>query len=308
MAETPKPDTPKPETPKPETPHITQAMIDLYDDYTHISLDRRAYLQKLTALVGSSATALAVTALIEADQASAQMVPPGDARLIEERVHFTGDGGEMRGYLVKPAKATGPLPCVIVIHENRGLVPHIEDVARRMALENFLVLAPDFLSPDGGTPTDEDKARHMIAALDPARTVGNALASLRFLKARSDGNGKIGVTGFCWGGRQTNLLAVAAGPDLLAAVPYYGAQPPLGDVPRIKARMLLQYAANDETINKGIDAYKDALAKAGVRFEVFIYEGTQHAFNNDTSAARYNKAAADLAWSRTIGLFNATLR
>lgn len=291
-----------------ETPRITQAMIDLYDDYTHISLDRRAYLQKLTALVGSSATALAVTAMIEADKAVAQIVPPGDPRLIEERVRYEGDGGEMRGYLVKPAKAAGPLPCVIVIHENRGLVPHIEDVARRLALENFLVLAPDFLTPDGGTPPDEDKARSMIAALDPARTVRNAQASVRFLKTRADGNGKVGATGFCWGGRQTNLLAVAAGPELLAAVPYYGAQPPLADVPRIKAHMVLHYAAHDEAINKGIDAYKDALDKAGVRYELFIYEGTQHAFNNDTSLARYNKEAADLAWSRTIGVFNARLR
>jgi carboxymethylenebutenolidase len=291
-----------------DKPSITQAMIDLYDDYTHISLDRRAYLQKLTALAGSSAAALAITALIEADKAVAQMVPVGDPRLVEERATFAGDGGPMKGYLVKPAQATGPLPCVIVIHENRGLVPHIEDVARRLALQNFLVLAPDFLSPDGGTPPDEDKARQMITALDPARTIGNAMASLRFLKSRPDGNGKIGATGFCWGGRMTNLLAVVAGEELRAAVPYYGAQPPLADVPKIKARLLLQYAQNDENINKGIEAYREALEKAQVPFSIFIYEGTQHAFNNDTSAARYNKAAAELAWSRTIDLFNATLR
>lgn len=290
------------------TPEITQAMIDLYDDYTHISLDRRAYLQKLTALAGSSAAAVAITALIEADKAAAQTVPKGDPRLKEERVVFPGEGGEMAGYLVKPAQATGPLPGVIVIHENRGLVPHIEDVARRLALENFVVLAPDFLTPDGGTPQDEDKARQMIASLDPQRTVGNALASLRYLKSRSDSNGKAGATGFCWGGRLTNLLAVAAGDQLLAAAPYYGAQPPAADVPRIKARVVLHYAQNDENINKGIAAYKDALDKAGVRYELFIYDGTQHAFNNDTSAARYNKDAADLAWKRTLGLFNATLR
>ena len=291
-----------------DTPTVTQAMIDLYDDYTHISLDRRAYLQKMTALAGSSAAALAVTSMIEADKAAAQTVPTGDPRLKEERVVYPGEGGEMMGYLVKPAQATGALPGVILIHENRGLVPHIQDMARRLSLENFIVLAPDFLTPDGGTPDDEDRGRQMIAALDPQRTVGNALASMRYLKSRPDSNGKVGATGFCWGGRLTNLLAVAAGDQLLAAAPYYGAQPPAADVPRIKARLVLHYAQNDENINKGIAAYKDALDKAGVRYELFIYEGTQHAFNNDTSAARYNKEAADLAWSRTVGLFNATLR
>ena len=291
-----------------QKPEITQAMIDLYDDYTHISLDRRAYLQKLTALAGSSAAALAITSFIEADQASAQMVPAGDPRLKEERVRYAGAGGDMAGYLVKPAAATGPLPCVIVIHENRGLVPHIEDVARRLALENFLVLAPDFLTPDGGTPTDEDRARQMIGALDPQRTINNAIASVAYLKTRADGNGKVGVTGFCWGGRQANLLAVAAGADLLAAVPYYGAQPPSDQVSRIKAQLVLHYAQNDDNVNRGIPAYKEALDAAGIRYQLYIYEGTQHAFNNDTSAARYNKAAADLAWSRTLALFNATLR
>lgn len=291
-----------------ETPKITQAMIDLYDDYTHISLDRRAYLKKMTALAGSSAAAVAVTAMIEADKASAQTVAPDDKRLIAERVVYPGEGGEMTGYLVKPANAAGPLPGIIVIHENRGLVPHIQDVARRLALENFVVLAPDFLTPDGGTPEDEDKARQMIAALDPQRTVANAVASLRYLKSRPDSNGKVGATGFCWGGRLTNLLAVAAGDQLLAAAPYYGAQPPAADVPRIKAKMLMHYAQNDENINKGIAAYKDALDKAGTRYDIFVYDGTQHAFNNDTSAARYNKAAADLAWSRTLALFNAALR
>lgn len=291
-----------------DTPTVTQAMIDLYDDYTHISLDRRAYLQKMTALAGSSAAALAVTSMIEADKAAAQTVPAGDPRLKEERVVYPGEGGEMMGYLVKPAQATGTLPGVILIHENRGLVPHIQDVARRLALENFIVLAPDFLTPDGGTPDDEDRGRQMIAALDPQRTVGNALASVRYLKSRPDSNGKVGATGFCWGGRLTNLLAVAAGDQMLAAAPYYGAQPPAADVPRIKARLVLHYAQNDENINKGIAAYKDALDKASVRYELFIYEGTQHAFNNDTSTARYNKEAANLAWSRTVGLFNATLR
>jgi len=286
---------------------ITQEMIDLYDEYTHITLDRRAYLGKMTALVGSTAAAVAMTSLIEADKAAAQIVPADDARVKAERVTFPGEGGEMAGYLARPANATGRLPSVIVIHENRGLVPHIQDVTRRMALEGFLALGPDFLHQSGGTPTDEDQGRAMIGKLEHARTVANAMASLRFLKAHASGNGKVGATGFCWGGRQTNALAVDAGADLIAAAPYYGAQPPAADVPLIKARLLLHYAQNDDNINKGIPGYREALDKAGTRYQLFIYEGTQHAFNNDTSAARYNKAAADLAWSRTVALFKEAL-
>jgi carboxymethylenebutenolidase len=286
---------------------ITQEMINLYDEYTHITLDRRAYLGKLTALAGSTAAAVAVTALIEADKAAAEIVPADDPRVKAERVIYPGEGGEMAGYLARPANATGALPAVMVIHENRGLVPHIQDVTRRMALEGFLALGPDFLHQSGGTPADEDRGRELIGKLDQARTTANAVASLRFLKAHAASSGKAGATGFCWGGRQTNALAVAAGPDLLAAAPYYGAQPPAADVPRIKARLVLHYAQNDDNISKGIPAYREALDKAGVRYELYVYEGTQHAFNNDTSAARYNKAAADLAWSRTVALFKEAL-
>jgi carboxymethylenebutenolidase len=286
---------------------ITQEMINLYDEYTHVTLDRRAYLGKMTALLGSTAAAVAVTSLIEADKAVAQIVPADDARIKAERVTYPGEGGEMAGYLARPANAKGRLPSVIVIHENRGLVPHIQDVTRRMALEGFLALGPDFLHQSGGTPTDEDQGRAMIGKLEQPRTVANAMASLRFLKAHAASNGKVGATGFCWGGRQTNALAVAAGDGLIAAAPYYGAQPPAADVPRIKARLLLHYAQNDDNINKGIPAYREALDKAGTRYQLFIYDGTQHAFNNDTSAARYNKAAADLAWSRTVALFKEAL-
>jgi carboxymethylenebutenolidase len=293
--------------PPQSAPQITQEMIDLYDDYTHITLDRRAYLARMTALVGSTAAATAVTALIEADKASAEIVPAKDARVKAELVTYAGEGGEMAGYLAMPANATGKLPAVIVIHENRGLVPHIQDVTRRMALEGFLALGPDFLHQSGGTPTDEDKGREMIGQLDRARTVANAVASLRFLKAHASANGKVGVTGFCWGGGMSNALAVAAAADLAAAAPYYGVQPPAVDVPKIKARLQLHYAQNDDRINAGIPAYREALDKAGVKYELFIYEGTQHAFNNDTSAARYNKAAADLAWSRTVALFKEAL-
>ena len=290
-----------------ERPIVTQEMINLYDEYTHITLDRRAYLSKLAALVGSTAAAVSVTSLIEANKASAQIVKADDPRLKTERVTYPGEGGEMSGYLCMPAGTTGKLPAVIVIHENRGLVPHIHDVTRRMALEGFLALGPDFLTQLGGTPEDEDKGREMIGKLERARTVANAVASVKFLQAHANSNGKVGAIGFCWGGGITNALAVAAGSDLLAAAPYYGAQPPADQVPKIKARMLLHYAQNDDNINKGIDAYKDALDKAGVKHELFMYEGAQHAFNNDTSVARYNKAAADLAWSRTVGLFKQAL-
>jgi len=290
-----------------DRPKITQEMINLYDEYTHITLDRRAYLGKLTALVGSTATAIAMTSMIEARKASAQIVRADDPRVKAERITYPGEGGEMAGYLCMPAGAAGKLPTVIVIHENRGLVPHVQDVTRRMALEGFLALGPDFLTQSGGTPADEDKGRDMIGKLDRERTVANAVATVKFLKAHVSSNGKVGATGFCWGGGMTNALAVAAGADLLAAAPYYGVQPPSDQVSRIKARLLLHYAQNDDRINAGIPGYRDALDKAGIKYELFIYEGTQHAFNNDTSAARYNKAAADLAWSRTVALFKAAL-
>ncbi len=290
-----------------DRPKITQEMINLYDEYTHITLDRRAYMTKLTALVGSTAAAVGVTSLIEANKASAQIVKPDDPRLKTERVTYPGEGGDMSGYLCMPAGTTGKLPAVIVIHENRGLVPHIQDVTRRMALEGFLALGPDFLTPSGGTPENEDQGREMIGKLDRPRTIANAVATVKFLNTHANSNGKVGATGFCWGGGVTNALAVAAGSDLLAAAPYYGAQPPADQVPKIKARLLLHYAQNDDNINKGIEAYKEALDKAGIKYELHIYEGAQHAFNNDTSAARYNKAAADLAWSRTVTLFKQAL-
>lgn len=290
-----------------DRPIITQEIINLYDEYTHITLDRRAYLGKLTALVGSTAAAITVTSLIEADNASAQMVKADDPRVKAAHVTYPGEGGDMSGYLCMPAGTAGKLPAVIVIHENRGLVGHIQDVTRRMALEGFLALGPDLLTQSGGTPADEDKGRELISKLDRPRTVANAVASVKFLEAHANSNGKVGATGFCWGGGVVNALAVAAGADLLAAAPYYGAQPPADQVPKIKARLLLHYAQNDDNINKGVAAYKDALDKAGTKYELFTYPGTQHAFNNDSSAARYNKEAADLAWSRTVALFKQTL-
>ena len=287
-------------------PVITQAMIDAYDEYTHLTLDRRGFMEKLTKLAGSGAAAAAIAPLLTANPAAAEIVPADDARLKGEDVSWPGATGDMMGYLVHPADQSGKLPTVIVIHENRGLNAHTIDVARRVALEGFVALAPDYLSPLGGTPADEEKAREMIGQLDAAQTAVNGVATVDFLQEHELGNGKVGAMGFCWGGGTVNNLAVAA-PDLGAGVAYYGRQANTEDVPKIEAALLLHYAGQDERINAGIDAYKAALEAAGKDFTVYIYEGAQHAFNNDTSAARYNKEAADLAWGRTIAFFKEKL-
>ncbi|MBB4952425.1 carboxymethylenebutenolidase [Agrobacterium vitis] len=282
-----------------EKPTITQAMIDAYDDYTHLSLDRRGFMEKLSKLAGSGAAAAAILPMLAASKASAALTPENDGRLKSEMVTYPGPHGAMKGYLVMPNAADKPLPGVIVIHENRGLNPHIEDVARRLALEGFVALAPDFLSPLGGTPEDEDKAREMFPKLDMAVTIQNAEASRAYLSAIKATNGKVGALGFCWGGGMVNQLAVAS-PLLGAGVAYYGAQPKADQVASIKAPLMLHYAGLDERINAGIDAYQAALKADGKQAEIFIYDGVNHAFNNDTSAARYNKDAADLAWSRSM--------
>ena len=282
-----------------QEPKITQAMIDAYDEYTHLTLDRRRFMEKLTGLAGSAAAAAAIAPLLAANGAKAEIVAANDTRVTGEDITYPGAAGDMKGYLVRPAEVSGKLPAVIVIHENRGLNPHIRDVARRMALEGFLALAPDFLSPAGGTPTDEDKAREMIGALDAAATTANAAATVAFLEGHAQSTGKVGAIGFCWGGGLVNRLAVGS-PDLKAGVAYYGAQPKAEDVPKIKAALLLHYAGLDERINAGIDAYQKALKDNGKDATIYVYDGVNHAFNNDTSAARYDKAAADLAWSRTV--------
>ncbi len=282
-----------------EKPVVTQAMIDAYDEYTHLTLDRRGFMEKLTRLAGSAGAAAAIAPLLAANKASAAVVAADDGRLEAKDVTFAGSKGEMKGYLVRPKATTGKLGGVIVIHENRGLNPHIRDVARRMALEGFVALAPDFLSPLGGTPDDEDKARDMFANLDPALTAANAEASLAYLAKADGANGKVGAVGFCWGGGLVNRLATVS-PELKAGVAYYGAQPPASDVPKIKAALLLHYAGLDDRINAGIDAYRKELQAGGKTFEIFVYDGVNHAFNNDTSAARYDRKAADLAWGRTV--------
>jgi carboxymethylenebutenolidase len=287
-----------------EHPRITQAMINLYDEFTHVTNDRADFMRRLTELVGTSEAAQAIAAMISANMSAAGIVPENDSRIKSEFVTY---GDQMTGYLAWPASAAGRLPAVLVVHENRGLVPHIRDVVRRVALEGFLAFGPDFLSPLGGTPDDEDKGRDMIGKLEAPKVTEQAVAAVRWLKAHEKSTGKVGAIGFCWGGGVVNRLAVAAGSDLAVAIPYYGAQPPAADVPKIRAELLLHYAGNDERINAGIPAYKDALAAAGVKHELHMYEGAQHAFNNDTTEARYNKAAADLAWSRTIATLKRAL-
>jgi carboxymethylenebutenolidase len=285
---------------------ISQEMIRLYDEYTHLTLDRRDFMNKLVRMTGSAAAAAAIVPLLEANQARAAIVAEDDARLKTETVSYPAAAGEMTGYMAWPAEASGKLPAVIVIHENRGLNPHTKDVVRRIALEGFLALGPDFLAPAGGTPADEDQARDMIGKLDQVQTVANAVATVTFLKQHQSSNGKVGAIGFCWGGGLANQLAVNS-PDLAAGVAYYGRVPEAADVAKIKAKMLLHYAGLDERINEGIPGYRKALQDAKVEHQIHVYEGANHAFNNDTSEARYNKQAADLAWSRTVEFLKATL-
>lgn len=289
-----------------DEPKITQAMVEAYDEYTHLTLDRRSFMEKLTKLAGSGAAAAMIAPMLAANSAQAAIIAADDPRVRTKDVVYPGASGDIKGYRASPADASGKLPAVIVIHENRGLNDHIRDVARRLALEGFVVLAPDLLSPAGGTPADEDKARDMIGALDAKATIAEGAATITYLAKDKATNGKVGAVGFCWGGGMVNDLAVNS-PDLSAGVAYYGRQPNAEDVAKIKAPLLLQYGGLDTRINAGIDAYKQALEKNGKTFEIQIYEGANHAFNNDTSAARYDKKAADLAWSRTVAFFKKNL-
>jgi carboxymethylenebutenolidase len=244
--------------------------------------------------------------MLAASNAAAQQVPEDDNRLVAEDITYPGGNGEMQGYLVRMRDAANPMPSVIVIHENRGLNPHIRDVARRLALQGFLVLAPDFLSPDGGTPPDEDRAREMIGALDAAETIANATATVAFLEGHESSNGRVGAVGFCWGGGMVNDLA-AASEDLVAGVAYYGRQAAVEQVPNIRAALMLHYAGLDDRINAGIEAYEAALKEHGVEYQLFMYQGSNHAFNNDTSSARFDPVAAAVAWERTLDFFREKL-
>ena len=281
-------------------------MIKLYDEYTHLTLDRRGFMDSLTRLTGSAAAAAAIVPLIAANSAQAAIVAPDDARIVTEAVTFAGSTGQLTGYLARPAAATGKLPAVLVIHENRGLNPHIQDVTRRFAVEGFLSLGVDFLSPLGGTPADEDMARDMISKIDRKAVVADGVASLAFLRTHPAGNGKVGAVGFCFGGAISSQLAVADA-TLNAAVVYYGSSPAPEQVPAIRAPLLLHYAGLDERINADVPAYEAALKANGKAYTLHMYDNVNHAFNNDTAAARYNKEAADLAFSRTIAFFKETL-
>jgi carboxymethylenebutenolidase len=285
---------------------MDQRAMDLYEEYSHGAMDRREFLKKLAIVAGGTAAANALLPLLETNSARAQIVPKHHARLIAESLKYPGETGEIRAYFAKP-KGDARLPGVLVIHENRGLNAHIEDVTRRVALEGFLALAPDALSPVGGTPEDPEKAISLIRQLDKNKTTKNYLAAAKYLKTHPLSTGRVGTIGFCWGGGMANQVAVHS-PDVVAAVPYYGPVPAAEDVPKIRASLLLHYAGMDERINAGIPAFEAALKKASVGYRIYMYEGAQHAFNNDTNPARYNREAAQLAWQRTISFLKEKLK
>jgi carboxymethylenebutenolidase len=277
---------------------MEQKIIDLFDRYTHGGMNRRDFLERLTLLAGSTAAATALLPALENNYAHAEVVPENDPDIVAEMVEIAPG---IKGYLVRP-KAAGTYPVVLVIHENRGLNPHIKDVTRRVAKEGFIAFGADYLTPLGGTPADEEKAREMFKELKPEEVVAFSRAAVDALAKIDGGNGKVGAVGFCWGGGAVNALAVTGDPNLKAGVAYYGMQPKDG-VANIAAPLMLHYASLDERINAGIKDYEAALKADGKAFELFVYDGVNHAFNNDTNAARYNKAAADTAWGRTIGFF-----
>ena len=284
---------------------MDQRIINLYDRFTHGEMTRRRFLDKLAELAGSAAAAAALLPLLQNDYAKAAIVADNDPRLVSERVSFESPKGRINGYLTR-LKGNEKRPAVLVVHENRGLNPHLEDVARRLALAGFLAYAVDLLSLVGGTPPDEDDARSLHGRLNPDDALVALVAAVDFLKKYPGSTGKVGAVGFCFGGMMVNRLA-AASPELDAGVAYYGRQVPAVQVPNIKASLLLHYAENDVAVNAGIAEYEAALKANNKRYAIHTYPGTQHAFNNDTGAARYNKAAADLAWQRTIAFFNETL-
>jgi len=261
---------------------------------------RREFFKKTTMIAGGSVLFSAMPSAL-----FAEVTKTDDPRLITETIHYAGLSGPMVAYMARPT-GTKKYPSVIVIHENRGLQPHIKDVARRIALEGFVALAPDALSPLGGTPEKPEDAIPMFAKLDYPATVQDFTSAVKYLKTNPQTTGKVGCTGFCWGGAMTNQVAVNA-PDLDAAVPYYGSQPKAEDVAKIKAPLLLHYAGNDDRINKGIPEFEAALKNAKIEYHLYMYPGAEHAFNNDTNAERYNKESADLAWKRTIEFFKEKL-
>ena len=285
-----------------------QELLIIFDAYVHGTIDRRGFLDRAQKFATASMTAAALLAALSPNFAAGQQIPKDDKRLKTETVSYPSSGGTgtVKGYLAKPANATGRLPGVLVVHENRGLNPHIEDIARRLALDNFIAFAPDALTPLGGYPGDEDKARELFGKLDQRKATEDFVAGANFLKGRDDCNGKLGVVGFCWGGGIAHTLATRL-PELNAAVPFYGNHPPAEDAAKVKAPLLIHFAAVDERINASWPSYEAALKAAGANFTAYQYAGTQHGFNNDTTP-RYDAAAAKLAWERTMAFFEKNLR
>lgn len=285
---------------------MDQQIINLFDEYTHKPLKRDDFIKRLVLLTGSLTAAMTALAQLEVKYDASVTVAENSAEIITERITYPTDDITMKGYLARPS-AAGKYGAVVVIHENRGLNPHIEDVTRRVAQAGFIALAPDALSETGGTPADADQARDLIGKLDMPKTIQHYVKAFDYLKSRSDSNGHFGCVGFCWGGAMANQLAVHV-PSLNAAVAFYGRQPDAAEVPQIKAAVQLHYAGMDERVNAGIATYEEALKKAGTTYELYMYEGAQHAFHNDTAGPRYNEAAAKLAWGRTVKFFNEKLK
>ena len=287
---------------------LPHEVLQLFDGYVHGELGRRQFLDRAARYAVGGMTAAAMLESLRPNYALAAQVAKDDPRVHAEYVTYASPhgSGTMRAYLVRPAKTDGKVPGVVVIHENRGLNPYIEDVARRLAVLNFVAIAPDALTPAGGYPGDEDKARELFAQLDPAKRTADLMAAYPYLKSRPEVSGKIGAVGFCFGGGLVNQMAVHI-PDLAAAAPFYGSQPAAADVAKIKAPLLIHYASEDERINKGWPAFEAALKANHVRYEMFMYPKTQHGFHNDTTP-RYDEAAAKLAWQRTVDFFNKQLR
>jgi carboxymethylenebutenolidase len=277
---------------------MDQSIIRLYDEYTHAPLPRRVFLDRLAKLTGGAAAAMALLPILENRYAQAAIVAEDDPRLETSIARVQLEGREVTGYLAKPAGARD-IPAVLVIHENRGLNPHIRDVTRRLALEGFLTLGLDALSPQGGTPENEDSAREMIGKLDATANLENYIAAVDFLSDHQDGNGMAGCVGFCWGGGLANQLAIWA-ENLDAAVAYYGRPLTRDEAPNVNVPLLLHYAGLDERINAGIPEFEEALKAKKRKYTIHMYDGVNHAFNNDTNEARYNKEAAELAWGRTV--------
>lgn len=285
---------------------MDEQIIEAYKDYRKGKLNRRGFVKKLALITGSTASAMALLPIIETNDSQNVMKSKTDPEVIAEFIKYPAETGEMRAYMARPKKGK-KFPAVVIIHENRGLVPHIQDVTRRMAKEGFLSLAPDALTPVGGTPDDISNVGELFKKLDNAQTVKNFVAAVAFLKTHPKSNGRVGCTGFCWGGAMTNQVAVNS-PDLNAAVPYYGRQPSAEDVAKIKAPIMAHYAENDPGIDAGIQAFEEALKKYNKEYQIFTYPGTGHAFNNDTNPQRYNAEAAKLAWSRTVAFFKEKLK